>query len=119
MTACHGGFVQTPRRGRGSKELMGRTDDVGSRGRFPDAGTRTIYITMDIKKINEHMEKSEWTAMLGELPPGTHTLSFPNVDAIKSCKAIAYSLNSDKKGRRYTFNVDKDALSVRVKVEEQ
>ncbi len=74
---------------------------------------------MDIKKINEHMEKSEWTAMLGELPAGTHVLSYPNVDAIKSCKAVAYSLNSDKKGRRYTFNVDKDTLSVKINVEEQ
>lgn len=63
---------------------------------------------MDIKKINQLIGSREWTAMLSELDFGVHTLPFPDVDAIKSCKAIAYSLNSDRKGRRYTFNVNKD-----------
>ena len=73
---------------------------------------------MDIKKINEFMAESKWTAMLAELPSGKHTLRFPEVESIKSCKAIAYSINSDRKGRRYTFNVDKGELSVIVNVEE-
>ena len=71
---------------------------------------------MDIKKITELIASSQWTAMLSELPAGTHTIPFPSVDAIRSCKAIAYSLNSDKKGRRYTFNVDKTHLSAIITV---
>lgn len=72
---------------------------------------------MDIKKINELITRSQWTAMLAELPSGTHVIPFPSVDAIRSCKAIAYALNSDKKGRRYTFNVDKESLSATINVE--
>jgi len=74
---------------------------------------------MDIKKITELIAGRQWTAMLKELTPGEHILAFEDVDDIKSCKAIAYALNSDRRGRRYTFNVDKEALSVKVKVEEQ
>ena len=75
-------------------------------------------MAMDIKRINELMADNKWTAMLAELPMGKHTLHFPDVESIKSCKAIAYSINSDRKGRRYTFNVDKEELSVIVNVEE-
>ncbi len=73
---------------------------------------------MDFIKIKECMENREWTAMLKELPVGKHTLKFPDVDAIKSCKAIAYSLNSDRDGRKYTFNVDKSICTVIINVEE-
>jgi len=73
---------------------------------------------MDIKRINELMSESKWTDMLKELSVGEHTLSFPSVDAIKSCKAVAYSINSDKVGRRYTFNVDKGERVVTIKVSE-
>ena len=73
---------------------------------------------MDIKKILEHMEHSEWKAMLKELSVGRHRLSFPNIGAIKSCKAIAYDINTDKTGRRYTFNVNKETLAVDINVEE-
>ena len=77
---------------------------------------------MDIQKINNYMAESKWTALLGELPAGTHTLSFPNIEAIKSCKAVAYSLNSDYKaigrGYEYKFNVDKTNRLVTVVVSE-
>ena len=73
---------------------------------------------MDVKKITDLIAKSQWTAMLAELPTGSHIIPFPSVDAIRSCKATAYALNSDKKGRRYTFNVDKGALSAAIHVEE-
>lgn len=73
---------------------------------------------MDIKKINNLIREKSWTAMLKELPVGTHILEFPSVDDIRSCKAIAYALNSDRKGRRYTFNVDKSELTVKINVEE-
>ena len=71
---------------------------------------------MDIKRINELVAKSSWTAMLKELPAGKHTLSFPNVNAIKSCKAIAYDMNSDNNGRKYRFFVEKKELSVTITV---
>jgi len=73
---------------------------------------------MDIKKINELIAESKWTAMLNELTAGTHIIEFPSVDAIKSCKAVAYSINSDCVGRRYTFNVDKSKKTVIVNIEE-
>lgn len=73
---------------------------------------------MDIKKINDLLAAREWTAMLRELPEGEHTLLFPDVEAIASCKAVAYSLNSDRKGRRFTFNVNKGELTAVVKVAE-
>ena len=72
---------------------------------------------MDIKKINDLMEKSSWTAMLAELPVGKHTLQFPDVDAIRSCKARAYDINSDHVGRRYTFNVNKSERTADITVE--
>lgn len=56
--------------------------------------------------------------MLAELPIGEHILSFESLDDIRSCKAIAYSLNSDRIGRRYTFNVDKAGRTAVIKVEE-
>lgn len=74
---------------------------------------------MDIKKINDLAANSKWKAMLAELPVGRHTLPFPNLNAIKSCKAIAYDLNSDKSGRKYNFNVNKDELSATITVTEE
>lgn len=73
---------------------------------------------MDIKKITELIAGRRWTAMLAELPAGDHTLSFESLDDIRSCKAIAYSINSDNIGRRYTFNVDKTTKTVVIKVED-
>lgn len=78
----------------------------------------SIDIDMDIKKITELIAGRRWTAMLAELPSGEHTLSFESLDDIRSCKAIAYSLNSDRTGRRYTFNVDKSERTAVIKVEE-
>ena len=74
---------------------------------------------MDIKRINELMDGSRWTDLLGELTVGKHTLQFPSIGAIKSCKARAYDINSDHAGRRYTFNVSKDDLTVDINVEEE
>jgi len=76
---------------------------------------------MDIKKITDYIAESKWTAMLRELPVGTHTIPFPNVEAIRSCKAIAYAINSDNKakneGNLYYFGVDKMNLAVEIRVE--
>ena len=73
---------------------------------------------MDIKKITDLIAGRRWTAMLAELPVGDHTLSFESLDDIRSCKAIAYSLNSDRTGRRYTFSVNKSERTAVIKVEE-
>ena len=73
---------------------------------------------MDIKKITELQAGRQWTDMLSSLPPGNHTLSFESLRDIRSCKAVAYSINSDHIGRRYTFNVDKAEKTVVVKVED-
>ena len=64
------------------------------------------------------MAGKQWKKMLGTLPLGEHTISFRSIGDIKSCKAIAYDINSDKTGRRYTFNVNKDSLIVKIKIEE-
>ena len=77
---------------------------------------------MDIKKINALIAEKRWTEMLKELPAGQHTIPFPNVEAIRSCKAVAYSINSDNKvreeGNTYLFNVDKSELSAIITVSE-
>lgn len=73
---------------------------------------------MDIKKINSLVADRRWKAMLGELPIGTNVIPFPDLTAIKSCKAIAYDLNSDDEGRYYNFNVDKANLTVAITVKE-
>lgn len=72
---------------------------------------------MNIKLIVNLIADKKWTAMLAELPAGEHTLPFESVDDIKSCKAIAYSINSDQTGIRYTFNVVKEKKEATIKVE--
>ena len=74
---------------------------------------------MDIKKINELMAKSKWTAMLGALELGVHTIQFPTLESLKSCKAIGYAINSDHSGRQYRFSVNKKQLTAIIKVEEE
>lgn len=65
------------------------------------------------------VDAKNWTAFLAALEPGTHTVKFPSVDSIKSCKAVAYDINSDKRGRTYTFKVNKDTCSAAITVVEQ
>lgn len=65
------------------------------------------------------VDERNWTAFLAELEPGTSTVKFPSVDAIKSCKAVAYDKNSDKIGRTYTFKVNKETCSADITVVEQ
>lgn len=74
---------------------------------------------MDLLKINDCMANSKWTAMLGALELGEHTIRFPNLNSLKSCKAIGYAINSDHIGRKYKFTVDKKALTAIIKVEEE
>lgn len=63
------------------------------------------------------INQKRWTEFLKALEVGVHTFTFPSIEDIKSCKAVAYSLNSDKIGRAYYFNVEKDEKKIVVKVE--
>ena len=65
------------------------------------------------------MAKSHWTALLKELPVATHTLQFTFLNDIKSCRALAYGLNSDRIGVTYRFSVDKKTKVVIIYVEPQ
>ena len=73
---------------------------------------------MDISKIDELKRARKWRDLLRELPEGDHTLTFESIDNIKVCKATAYDLNSDKAGRKYTFNVNKDEKKAIIHVRE-
>lgn len=64
------------------------------------------------------IENKRWTEFLRGLDPGEHTFRFPSVPDIRSCKAIAYSLNSDGLGRKYYFNVEKSERKVTIIVNE-
>ena len=62
------------------------------------------------------IEQKQWTAFLKGLEPGEHTFLFPSVYDIRSCKAIAYSLNTDGLGRKYFFSVNKSERKVTIKI---
>lgn len=62
------------------------------------------------------INQKRWTELLGSLEVGEHTFTFPSIPDIKSCKAIAYNINSDKTGRAYYFNVNKDEKRVVITV---
>ena len=72
---------------------------------------------MDFDNIVRLKDGGRWTEFLSALPGGTHTFRFPNTKAMKSCKAIGYGINSERMGRRYTFNMDKENLILTIKVE--
>lgn len=71
---------------------------------------------MEAFELYQLVNQKRWTELLGSLPVGCHIITFPSLADIKSCKAVAYSINSDKSGRRYTFNVDKDEKRVSINV---
>ena len=71
---------------------------------------------MDISKINELVTERKWRTLLRLLPEGDYTLTFNSVKDIKSCKSTAYDFNSDRTGKRYTFNVNKDELNATIHV---
>ena len=72
---------------------------------------------MDFDNIVRLKDGGHWTEFLSALPGGKHTFRFPSTNAMKSCKAIGYDINSEKKGRRYTFSMDKENLILTIKVE--
>lgn len=64
-------------------------------------------MNMEQFELYSLINQKKWTEFLHSLNVGEHTFVFPSVGDIKSCKAVAYSLNSDKIGRSYYFNVNK------------
>lgn len=64
------------------------------------------------------VDSRRWKEFLNSLDSGVSTVKFPTLEAIKSCKAIAYDMNSDKCGRTYTFKVDKASCSAEITVRE-
>lgn len=62
------------------------------------------------------VDQGKWTDFLNSLEAGIFTVRFPSLEAIKSCKAVAYDINSNKRGRTYAFSVDKDTCSAEITV---
>lgn len=71
---------------------------------------------MEVFEQYSLINKKQWKALLGSLEVGEHTFTFPSIGDIKSCKAIGYDINSDKTGRFYSFNVNKDERKVIITV---
>ena len=64
------------------------------------------------------INEKRWTEFLHSLPVGEHIFTFPSIPDIKSCKAIAYDINSNKTGRAYYFNVVKSEKKVTITVKQ-
>ena len=63
------------------------------------------------------INQKKWTELLKALEASkTHRFTFPSIHDIRSFKAIAYSLNTDKLGRRYSIKANKENLTVEVTV---
>ena len=62
--------------------------------------------------------QKKWTAFLTSLEFGEHSFCLPSIAAIKSCKAVAYSLNTDGLGRRYSISADKATKKVTIAIKE-
>lgn len=58
-------------------------------------------------EIHKLIKERRWTELLRGLELGENELAFDSVQDIASCKAIAYSMNSDRSGRIYNFRVNK------------
>lgn len=69
-------------------------------------------------EIQALIQHKRWTELLRSLEPGENDLFFPSVEAIKSCKAVAYDINSSNTGRKYYFHVDKAESRVTITVNE-
>jgi len=71
---------------------------------------------MDSFELYTLINGKQWTKFLKSLDLGESTFAFPSVADIHSCKAVAYSLNSDGLGRCYNFNVNKAERKVIITV---
>ena len=62
------------------------------------------------------INNKRWTEFLKSLEVGEHVFTFPSVPDIRSCKSVAYDINSSKTGRAYYFGVNKDEKKVVITV---
>ena len=62
------------------------------------------------------INQKKWTTLLTGLPAGEYVFTIPSVADIKSCKSVAYSLNTDKIGKKYSLQADKDNLKLTITV---
>lgn len=62
------------------------------------------------------INQKKWTELLKGLEVGEHTFAFPSIADIKSCKAVAYTLNTDRLGRTYGFSVNKAERKVTITI---
>ena len=53
------------------------------------------------------INQKKWTELLKGLEVGVHTLAFPSIPDINSFKSVAYKLNADRLGRKYSVRADK------------
>ena len=66
----------------------------------------------------ELINNQKWTDLLKGLTVGKYTFSFPSIANINSFKAVAYKLNSDRLGRRYSVVADKGTKKVTLTIKD-
>lgn len=65
------------------------------------------------------INEKRWTEFLKSLEAGKeHTFTFPSIPDIKSCKTVAYEINSNRVGRTYSFDVNKGEKRVKISVKQ-
>jgi len=63
------------------------------------------------------INQKRWTEFLQSLEVGKeNTFTFPSLPAIKSCKTVAYEINSNRTGRTYSFRINKGEKKVEITV---
>ena len=70
---------------------------------------------MEVFEQYSLINQKRWTDLLKGLEVGKeHTFTFPSIQDIHSFKSIAYKLNTDRLGRRYSIDADKEKKLVKV-----
>lgn len=85
----------------------------------PDERKRMWFVTEKIMQTFEQynlIKQKRWKEFLSSLENGEHTFLFPSVPDIKSCKSVAYTMNTDELGRIYSFVVDKHEKRIEITV---
>lgn len=98
-------------RRRGRRQIdAGGNRTTGTRGGslLPVPINQDYMTPFETQKL---IHNRKWTALLCGLVVGENELFFPSIEAMKSCKTIAYDINtstaSRNAGRHYKFKVSK------------
>lgn len=62
------------------------------------------------------INQKQWTDFLKGLQAGESTFTLPTIADIHSLKSVAYKLNSDRLGRKYSIRADKEKKVVVINV---